>query len=86
MARRTHLLQQYGTAAVANDEEGKADAREAIQRFNERNPKVRINPMQMMQSVRNRMRRVNQADEGVFLPKGRRDAVEAGRFAQVELM
>ena len=84
MARRSHLLHQYGTATMAGDEEGRDSAREAIQRFNEKNPKVRINPMQMMQSVRNRMKRVREADDGVYLPKNRRGATEAGAFSREE--
>ena len=84
MARRSHLLHQYGTATMAGDEQGRAEAREAIHRFNEKNPKVRINPMQMMQSVRNRQKRAREADEGVYLQKSRRGAVEAGAFAREE--
>lgn len=34
-------------AAMAKDEEGKTEAREAIQRFNEKNPGRRIQPMQL---------------------------------------
>ena len=33
MARRSHLLHQYGTATMAADEEGRDSAREAIQRL-----------------------------------------------------
>lgn len=45
------------------------------------NPSRAIKPMQLAQSVRMRQRRINQAQEGVYLPRNRRDAVEAGRFA-----
>lgn len=68
-------------AAMAKDEEGKAEAREAIQRFNEKNPARRIQPMQLAQSVRMREKRIREAEDGVYLPKKRRDAMEAGRFA-----
>lgn len=37
-ARRSALGEQFAMAAMAKDEEGKAEAREAIQRFNEKNP------------------------------------------------
>lgn len=84
MERRSHLLRQYGTATLAGDEEGRADAREAIQRFNEKNPKARINPVQMAQSVRSRLARVQQSDAGVFLPRNRRSMAEFGRFAESE--
>jgi len=81
MARRTHLLHQYVMAAMAGDDEAKTDAREAIQKFNQVNPRVRINPLQLTQSVRSRQKRVQQAEDGVYLPKNRRGAMEAGSFA-----
>jgi hypothetical protein len=36
--------------------------------------------MHLRQSVRNRRKRVEQAEDGVYLPRSRRDALEAGRF------
>ena len=84
MARRAHLMHAYTSAAVAKDDEAMMDAREAIQRFNEKNPKVRINPVQMAQSVRNRLVRVQQSESGVFLPRNRRDMTSAGRFAEAD--
>ncbi|BDE74071.1 PLxRFG domain-containing protein [Delftia lacustris] len=83
-ARRSALVEQFAMAAMAKDEEGKAEAREAIQRFNEKNPARRIQPMQLAQSVRMRKKRVREAEDGVYLPKKRRDAMEAGRFALEE--
>lgn len=80
-ARRSTLMEQFALAAMAGDEEGKVEAREAISRFNEKNPSRAIKPMQLAQSVRMRQRRIDQAQEGVYLPRSRRDAVEAGRFA-----
>lgn len=68
-------------AAMAGDEEGKTEAREAITRFNEKNPSRMIKPLQLGQSIRMRQRRIDQAQEGVYLPRNRRDAVDAGRFA-----
>lgn len=83
-ARRSALVEQFAMAAMAKDEEGKAEAREAIQRFNEKNPARRIQPMQLAQSVRMREKRIREAEDGVYLPKKRRDAMEAGRFAVEE--
>ncbi len=68
-------------AAMAGNEEGKADARADIAKFNEKNPDRRILPMQLAQSVRMRTKRIEQAQDGVYLPSKRRDALEAGRFA-----
>lgn len=80
-ARRSALVEQFAMAAMAGDEEGKAEAREAIARFNEKNPNRRIQAMQLAQSVNMRRKRIREAEEGVYLPSKRRDALEAGRFA-----
>ncbi|QTD44551.1 PLxRFG domain-containing protein [Ottowia testudinis] len=80
-ARRKALVERYAMAAMAKDEESKAEARGAIQRFNEKNPERRVLPMQLVQSVRQREKRIREAEDGVYLPKKRRDALGAGRFA-----
>ena len=67
-----------------SDSEGMADVAKEIARFNEKNPTRRITSQSLMQSVRNRQRRIDEADQGVYLPKNRRDATEAGRFAAVD--
>ena len=71
-------------AVMTKDDEGKADAREAITKFNEKNPTRRIMPMQLAQSVHNREKRIREAQDGVYLPKKRRDVLEQGRFATGE--
>ncbi len=80
-ARRSALVEQFAMAAMAGDEEGKSEAREAIARFNEKNPGRRIQPMQLAQSVHQREKRIREAEDGVYLPKKRRDVLEQGRFA-----
>ncbi|MBV7460605.1 MULTISPECIES: PLxRFG domain-containing protein [unclassified Acidovorax] len=84
MARRSALVEQFAMAAMAGDEEGKSEAREAIARFNEKNPNRRIQAMQLAQSVNMRQKRIREAQEGVYLPGKRRDALEAGRFAVLD--
>ena len=79
--RRQELLTKIARATMAKDEETKAEAREEIKRFNEKNPGRRINPNHVMASVRGRQKRIDQAQDGVYLSKNRRDAMEAGRFA-----
>ncbi|MCL4771115.1 MAG: PLxRFG domain-containing protein, partial [Burkholderiaceae bacterium] len=83
-ARRSALVEQFAMAAMAKDEEGKAEAREAIAKFNEKNQNRRIQPMQLAQSVAMRQKRIREAQDGVYLPGKRRDAMEAGRFAVPE--
>lgn len=84
-ARRSALVGQFAMAAMAGDEAGKAEAREAVAAFNEKNPTHRIQAMQLAQSVNQRQNRIRKAHEGVYLPSKRRvDAMEAGRFAVPE--
>ena len=80
-ARRSALVEQFAMTAPAGDEEGKAGAREAIAKFNEKNPNRRIQAMQLAQSVNQRQQQIREAHEGAYLPSKRRDALEAGRFA-----
>jgi orotate phosphoribosyltransferase len=84
MERRRVLMNQFAEARMAGDSDGLQDAREAINRFNQKNPARRITPLQLLQSQRARQRRLDQADQGVYLPKNRRDSSEAGRFATTE--
>ena len=83
-ARRSALVEQFAMAAMAKDEEGKAEAREAIARFNDKNPNRRIQPLQLVQSVHQREKRIREAKEGVYLPAKRRDVLEQGRFAAAD--
>ena len=79
--RRQELLTKAARATMDKDAEARADAMKEIERFNQKNPTRRITPLNVLQSVRNRQKRIDQAEGGVYLPKNRRDAVEAGRFA-----
>lgn len=83
-ARRSTLVEQFAMAAMSGDEDGKADARKDIAKFNEKNPGRRIQPLQLAQSVRTRTKRIEQAQEGVYLLAKRLDAIEAGRFAAAQ--
>ena len=78
--RRATLMRHYAMAVIAGDEEGAADAREDILAFNEKNPGRRINPLQMARSVATRKKQIAESQGGVYLPKTRRDAMEAGQF------
>ena len=84
MTRRRTLVEQFATAAMAKDEEGKVEARAAIAKFNDKNPERRIQPMQLAQSVRNRENRIQEAEDGVYLPRKRRNALDVGRFSAGE--
>ena len=79
--RRQALLSKAARASMEKDAGALDEARKEIDRFNEKNPTRRITPLNIVQSVRNRNKRIDQAQDGVYLPKNRRDAMEAGRFA-----
>lgn len=79
--RRAELLGQFAHAVMKKDSEGQVEAREEIKNFNEKNPGRRITSPQLWQSVRARQRRIDQAEDGVYLPRNRRDAMDAGNFA-----
>ena len=79
--RRSNLVRLYAMARMNDDSEGTQDALDQVRQFNEKNPNRRITMPNLMQSVRNRQRRIDDAEQGVYLPKNRRDALEAGRFA-----
>lgn len=71
-------------AAMAKDEEVKTEVRAAIAKFNDKNPERWILPMQLAQSVRNREKQIREAEDGVYLPRKRRNALNVGRFANAD--
>lgn len=79
--RRSELLRAISMASIEGDTEAAAEARAEIAEFNRKNPSRAIKPTHIMQSVKARRRRIDQAEQGVYLPKNRREALEAGRFA-----
>jgi hypothetical protein len=79
--RRSQLMREFAQASIGKDEAGKAAARKEIMAFNKVNPKMRILPTQLALSVRARMRRSREAEQGVYLPRNRRETLEVGRFA-----
>ncbi len=80
--RRKSLLSDYAQAYQAGDEGEKKAVAESIQKFNQANPQRAIRPMNLIQSLRNRQRRINEAEDGLYLPKNRRDVREQVRFGQ----
>jgi hypothetical protein len=82
--RRANLLRMHTMARSAGDGEGVDDVMAMIRGFNAKNPDRRITQQNLVHSVRERARRIDQAEQGVYLPKNRRDVVEAGRFALTE--
>jgi Large polyvalent protein associated domain 39/ADP-Ribosyltransferase in polyvalent proteins len=80
LERRSVLMRMFAEARIAGDEETARAVQEDIQAFNQKNPSRRITPMNLAASIRNRRKRVQEAEQGVYLPSKRRDALEAVSF------
>jgi hypothetical protein len=80
--RRSSLLAQYARAVL--QDEDTADAMAEIDAFNTANPGRRIAAMHLQASVRARRRRIAEAEQGVYLPRNRREAMEDGRFGRLD--
>lgn len=80
LERRSVLMRMMAEARIQGDTETQAEVQKDIQRFNEKNPARRITPMNIAQSVRNRRKRIDEAEQGVYLPSKRRDALDAVSF------
>ncbi|ULJ66677.1 PLxRFG domain-containing protein [Wielerella bovis] len=79
-ARRSELLAMFAKAQMAGDMDKVREVREHIVQFNSKNPSRKITVPQMLQSVRNRQKRIDEAKDGIYLSKNRQDARAAGAF------
>ena len=82
--RKNELLRDFSRAVIQKDNESRLKALQEIQHFNQTNPKLSINSQSMLHSVQNRMRRQNEAQNGIYLPRKQRDLIELGRFANTQ--
>lgn len=82
--RRSKLIQDYARAEMADDEKAMDRSNDAIDRFNDKQPERDIGMRDLNRSVNTRQRRIDEAEDGVYLPRSHRDALEAGRFAREE--
>ena len=80
-ARRSQLLAQFSRAKMNDDEETLSEVWDEIEQFNAKNPSRRITKPNAMQSYRNRMRRINHSENGVYIPKKHHEILDEGRFA-----
>lgn len=82
LRRRQDLMNQYAMASMAGDKEGAQEALADIKGFNTKNPRRAIRPENLRASIAARRRRIAESERGIYLPRNRRDAMEAGRFAE----
>lgn len=79
--RRDDLMNDYVRAVQRDDMDGQKEIWAEIQTFNQKNPSRRISRVQAMQSLRQREKRVKQAEHGIYLPNKKREDADIGRFA-----
>ena len=65
-ARRAQLLAMFAKAQMAGDGDKVRQARDAIVKWNSKNPSRKITVQQMIQSIRNRQKRINEAKDGIY--------------------
>ena len=82
--RRQALMTRYAMATMAGDEEGRAEWMKDIAVWNAKHPTRAITAVNLRQSMMARRKRIAESEGGVYLPKNRRDAMEAGRFAATD--
>ncbi|MFH7764608.1 PLxRFG domain-containing protein [Acinetobacter sp. BSP-28] len=82
--RRSSLMTLWSRAKMMDDQEEMDNIWEEIQGFNEKNPTRRITRMNLNQSYRNRKRRIDRAEDGVYLSRNQQGVREAGNFAFAE--
>ncbi|MCW8037958.1 PLxRFG domain-containing protein [Acinetobacter entericus] len=79
--RRGSLMTLWSRAKMMDDQDEMDSLWAEIQGFNEKNPSRRITRLNLNQSYRNRQRRIDRSEDGIYLSKNHQDAREAGRFA-----
>ncbi|AYO54379.1 PLxRFG domain-containing protein [Acinetobacter wuhouensis] len=80
-ARRGRLMTLWTRAKMMDDQQEMDEIWTEIQGFNDKNPSRRITRMNLNQSYKNRQRRIDRAEDGIYLSRNRQDARSAGNFA-----
>ena len=79
-AIRSDLVRQYALAKRNGDNEQMDRVWEEIKRFNVKHPSVKITKPALMQSIRQRQRRIDNAKDGIYLSKNREHLRKYGAF------
>lgn len=77
---RTDLIEQFAKAQMRGDHQTAKAVREKINQWNSKHPTRKITVPQLIQSIRNRQKRINESKNGIYLPSNRSDARSAGNF------
>lgn len=83
--RRHYLMNRYAKAVLVGDTETADDTWQDIKRFNagvgKDYPKLKITKPKLMQSVRQRRRKIEEAQDGIYLPNSREASRQYADFA-----
>ena len=79
--RRSRLMTLWSRAKMLDDQNEMDEIWKEVQGFNEKNPSRRISKINLMQSYKNRQRRIDKSEDGIYLSKKREGARDAGYFA-----
>lgn len=82
--RRSSLMTLWSRAKMMDDQEDMDEIWKEIQGFNEKNPSRRITRLNLNQSYRNRKRRIDKSEDGIYLSRNQQGVREAGNFAFAE--
>lgn len=84
-SRRQRLMNRYAKAYMAGDVVAADEAWQDIKRFNagigKDYPKLKITKPKLMQSIKQRRRRIEDAEDGIYLPSSREASRQYGSFA-----
>ncbi|WP_234623645.1 PLxRFG domain-containing protein [Acinetobacter guillouiae] len=79
--RRGRLMALWSRAKMIDDQQEMDEIWEEIQGFNDKNPSRRITRVNLNQSYKNRQRRIDRSEDGIYLSRNRQEARSAGYFA-----
>lgn len=79
--RRGRLMALWSRAKMMDDQQEMDEIWKEIQGFNHKNPSRSITRVNLNQSYKNRQRRIDRSEDGIYLSKNRQEARSAGYFA-----
>jgi len=79
--RRGRLMALWSRAKMMDDQTEMDNVWKDIENFNDKNPSRRITRVNLNQSYKNRQRRIDRSEDGIYLSRNRQEARSAGYFA-----
>ncbi|MFW1850120.1 PLxRFG domain-containing protein [Acinetobacter guillouiae] len=79
--RRGRLMALWSRAKMMEDQTEMDNIWKDIENFNDKNPSRRITRVNLNQSYKNRQRRIDRSEDGIYLSRNRQEARSVGYFA-----